>query len=470
MKTEQVDRGALRPSRPYEYMPASIDSTDKALTIGVRFEKNKKTSYEKNRNGIIMRFPDRTLYCFRSFMPSHDRMMDQKVDYVQEMDIFTNKGLLGEMGFKYAMVNASAVPSTYFYDNYDLEKQDLWPLIVSDSGGFQLHSGKEHFLNPHEIVKNHNRLCDIGIVLDLPLPHRFQKDLLLRAADMQKKNNAIFIKEKRKSLEFLNVFHGSTFYMRQKYRDIVEDSAMDRVALGGVKTLDLIPLALHTLFVVMNGRKYKQYHVLGVSGLERWVILSYIGHKKLAKLITSDSSSYIQCGINMQYFEPQKLLSTVHMGDYGRACNANRTLHCSCPVCNTIKYAHGMALTESIGFRGVLTHNLYTNRSYLDEIWELGAQPKQEILTYLRPYFNKKKLETIGLALQAVDMAIEDGVKKAAERYAPYLLDKYVGVEKKGLFNVEQDSKEDKKLFARFDGILSRYEAFHKSGKVPKAG
>lgn len=465
-KTSELEaRGATRPTRPYEYMPASIDSTDKAFSVGVKYEQNKKCTTEKVGNSMVMRFPDRTLYGFRSFMPSHDRCLDVKLDAVLEMDIFTNKSLLGEMGFKYSMVNAANVPSTYRPTDYDAEKQKLWPLIVADSGGFQLHSGAEEFLDPHEIVQNHNALCDVGIVLDLPLPHRFQKDLLPRAAKMQKQNNEIFLKEKRKSLEFLNVFHGSTFYLRQKYREQVENDKMTRVALGGVKTLDLLPLVLHTLFVVLNGRKYDQYHVLGVSGLERWIALSYIGHKKVAKLITSDSSSYIQCGINMQYFDPSKLLSTMTMGDYCRAANVQRVLHCSCPVCSTVKYAHAMGTDGSIGFRGILLHNLYTNRAYLDEIWELCAQPKKEIMSYLRPYFNPTKLKIIGLALQAIDMAIEESPEKAAAKYAPYLMDKFIGKSRSGLYQKEAlTSSEDKMLYERFDGVLTRYEKFHAQG------
>lgn len=460
--TDNASRGAPRPTRNFEYMPASIDSTDKGLSIGVKYEINKAFKSEKVKNGLLMRFPDRTLYCFRSFMPSNERMLDVSVDEILELDIFTNKSLLGEMGFKYSMVNSSAVPSTYLHENYDKETRKLWPLIVSDSGGFQLHSGAEEFLDPHTIVATHNKACDIGIVLDIPLPHRFQKDFLPRAAKVQKANTEIFLKDKRESLELLNVFHGSTFYLRQKYREVVEDKRMTRVALGGVKTLDLIPLVLHVLFVIMNGRKYEQYHVLGVSGLERWIALSYIGHKKLAKLITSDSSSYIQCGINMQYFEPNNLLSTLKLGDYARSANAHRTLHCSCPVCGTVKYAHALGLPDlSLGFRGILTHNLYTTRAYLDEIWALGALSKTEILTYLRSYFNSAKLKNIGLALQAIDMAVEESPQKSAAKYAPYLLEKFVGKERKGLFATDSRSKDDELLYKRFDGVLSRYEKFH---------
>jgi hypothetical protein len=462
VKIKTVKRGAQRPTRAFEFMPASIDSTDKAMTMGVKYESNKTIGIEKQGNSALMRYPDRTLYCFRSFMPSHERLLDVPLDETLEMDIFTNKSLLGEIGFKYSMVNSSAIPSTYLLENYDAEKQDLWPLIVSDSGGFQLHSGAEEFLDPNNIVASHNKACDIGIVLDLPLPHRFQKDLLLRAGKVQKMNTEIFLKQKRESLQFLNVFHGSTFYMRQKYRDLVEDERINRVALGGVKTLDLIPLVLHTLFVVMNGRKYDQYHVLGVSGLERWIALSYIGHKKLAKLITSDSSSYIQCGIKMQYFEPHRLLSTLHLGEYLWKTNKQRLLHCACPVCSMIKYSHALgSLDSAIGFRGVLLHNLYMTRAYLDEIWELGGQSKAEILTYLRPYFTSSKLKEIGLALQAIDMAVDESVEKAAATYAPYLLEKYVGKERKGLFTVDAATREDKMLYGRFDGVLKRYEKFH---------
>lgn len=443
-------------------MPASIDSTDKGISIAVKYEKNLENSIEKIPNGTRMRYPDRTLYGYRSFMPSHERVLNHPVDEILDMDIFTNKSLLSEMGFQFAMVNSSAMPATYLFKDHDKERKKDWPLIVSDSGGFQLHSGAEEFLDPNDIVDKHNRACDIGIALDLPLPHHFQKNLLLRAAAVQKSNTAVFLKKRRKSLQILNVFHGSTFYMRQKYRDVVEDDSINRVALGGVKTLDLIPLILHAIFVITKGKKYEQYHVLGVSGLERWILLSYLGHKKIAKLITSDSSSYIQCGIKMQYFEPHRLLSTLGLGDYLWQTNANRTLHCSCPVCSMLKYTEALGSLDSVvGFRGVLHHNLFLTRAYLDEIWELGALSKGEIMSNLRPYFNPAKLKEIGLALQAVDMALQDGVEVAAKKYAPYLLDKFVGVERKGLYATDQQDDGDKKRFNHFDGILKRYEKFH---------
>jgi hypothetical protein len=463
MKINKQDpnRGAERKTRQYEWMPASIDSTDKALSIGVKYEKNAKFEAVKHRSGIIMRFPDRTLYCLRSFVPSHERMIDVSLDEVVEMDIFTNKSLLGEMGFKYAMVNSSAVPTTYHYDDYDAESQKLWPLIVSDSGGFQLHSGAEEFLDPHEIVETHNKVCDVGICLDIPLPHKFQKDLLIRAAHVQKANTEIFLKHKRKSLSILNVIHGSTFYLRDKYREVVEDDRMDLCALGGMKTLDLIPLVLHMIHVMTSGKKYNQYHALGVSGLERWTALSYLGHKKIAKLITSDSSSYIQCGINMQYFEPKKLLSTLTMGDYCRKNNAQKLLHCSCPVCSVVKYAHALGLPDnSIGYRGIQMHNLYANRGYLDELWDLGAQTKEEILSYLRPYFNSAKLKNIGLTLSAIDMALEH---KAADKYAPYMNKKFIETERKGLFTVSANATDvEADKFKHFDNMIKRYEKFHK--------
>jgi queuine/archaeosine tRNA-ribosyltransferase len=469
--SKEKERGAPRPSRPYEFMPASIDSIDKGLSLGVKYEKNPEFKVERHANAMVARLPDRTLYCFRSMMPSYQRMIDKNVDEILDLDYYTNKGLLGEMGFKWAMVNSSAVASTYHYKDYDSEITDLWPSIVSDSGGFQLASGAEEFLDPHAIVGAHNSSCDVGIVLDIPLPHRFQKDLLLRAAQIQKKNNQIFLEDGRKSLQFLNVFHGSTFYMRQKFREVVETDDMNRVCLGGVKTLDLIPLVLHAIFVMTTGKKYDQYHVLGVSGLERWIALSYLGHKKIAKLITSDSSSYIQCGINMLMFDPEKLLGTVVLTEHALAARRSRALACSCPVCSTIKYVHGLGLAdESVGFRGLIGHNLFTTRSYVDEIWEVGGQTKQEIMTFLRPYYNASKLKTVGLALQAIDMALEEGVEKAAAKYAPYLLEKYIGKERKGLFNsTNTNSADDKKVFTRFDKVLKTYEDYHQ-GKTIKIG
>lgn len=454
--------------RPYSFMPASIDSTDNCLTLGVKYEKNKEYTHTKMGNSFKVTLPDRTLYLFRSFMPTTDRLLNLDIDEYVELDVFNNKSLLGEMGFDYAMVNSSAIPKTYLYDDYDSERKKLWPTIVADSGGFQLARGVVDFLSPLEIVNCHNKSCDAGMTLDIPMAHTLQKHFLERAAKVNLKNNKIFEKHKRKSLELINIFHGGTFYSRDKYREVVEDDSYDRVALGGVKTLELTPLVLQIIQAVTKGKKYKQYHVLGVSGLERWILLSYLGHKNIATQITSDSSSHIQSGINVQYFEPHQLVSINSIGDTARSSNIFRQLHCSCPACSLVKYVKPVGdQSFSLGNKMTVSHNLFMTKSYVDEIWELTKLPKKEILSSLRHIFKPAKLETISRAMSAVDVALQDSVEKSAEKYCPYLLKKYVETTSSGIYG-DTTTKVSKEAFDRTERVISTYETFHKTGTIPK--
>jgi tRNA-guanine family transglycosylase len=451
----------LRPDRKFEFSPASLDSSIKAFNLGVRYERNKKYSLEKTKNGVVIRLNDRTLYLMRSFQPSPERLFGHDYDEVISLDLLLNKDMLGNLGYNYMMVNAAEISSKYAYDDYDLEQTELWPHVLSDSGGFQLSTGALDFLDPEEIIEKHNRVCDIGIILDIPLPHKYQQFLLPRAARVQRANNQVLLKRKRKSLDLMNVIHGSSFYLRRKFRDVVEDDKITRVALGGVKTLDLVPLVMHTLMLTTEGKKYAHYHVLGVSGLERWVALSYLAHRLDVKLITSDSSSYIQSGINLQYYDPVRLLGIHDLRDgSNKLVRKAMTLPCSCTVCSLVR--HALALSDrnnSMNFTLVVAHNLIVSRSYIDEIWLLTKQTKKEILQFLQPMFSPAKLHTLNKALSAIDMGLEEGADKAAAKYAPFLLEKFPRRERTGLFL--SNDKPDTKQFKRFDKVIASYEKYH---------
>ncbi len=446
--------------RPYSFMPASIDTTDKALTLAVKYEKNKRYKVERQGNGLKVALPDRTLFVQRSFLPSNQKLIGVDLDEQLELDVFNDKNLIGNMGFEYAMVNSSAIPKTYSYADYDAEQTPEWPHIVADSGGFQLARGVVDFLDPKDIVTSHNGSCNSGMTLDIPMAHSLQKDFLIRAAKINALNNTIFQKHKRKSLELINIFHGGTFYSRDKYRELVEDDKYDRVALGGVKTLELIPLVLQIIQAVLKGKKYKQYHVLGVSGLERWVLLSYIGHKKIAKQITSDSSSHIQSGINSQYFSPSSLVKILALGDEARQHSVHKTLPCACPVCSLVKYLKPMGdISMALGNKATVSHNLFTTKTYVDEIWEMTKGTKKEILTYLSQYFKPSKIETISKAISAVDIALQESPEESAKKLCPYLLKKWVEPQSKGLYQIE--SKDTASKHAHLEKVISTYEKYH---------
>ena len=463
----------LRENRLYEYVPAAIDSLTKGLTIGVRFTSTKSKNIlhqhyrvTKVKNAVKVELFDREVYFMRASDDPKNRINAADFDTLLDLDFFSNKSLLSQAGYTFAMVNSHAVPKKYHID-YDYEKKEDWPEVIADSGGFQLRTGVADFLSPKEIVEAQGRICSIGISLDVPFPltHGSEVSLFRRAAFVQKWNNEVFKAHKTKNMKLMNVIHGPNFYLLDKYREVVEDEDIDRVAIGGVRKLELTPLVFRLMNVILKGKKYKQYHALGVSGLERWVLLCYLAHKKIAKLITSDSSSYIQCGINMQAFDNTRLCYSQDMRSATPDISQYRRLACSCPVCSTLEYAVlANDRANSMSFSALVAHNLFVGKSYLDEIYQLTSHSHKEILAYLSQHVTKQKLLTIQKAMHAVDMSLQDGLEKAARRYSPYLLSKdpTTHTNRNTIFQgVSVTTEATKKMRERVDFVLSQFEKFH---------
>ena len=463
-----------RANRGFEFVPAVIDNCVKGLSMGVRYEKNKRYELRRVKNGFEIALADRTLHLYRSFDFSKNRLFGADLDESVDLDILLNQDVLGEMGFNFSMVNAEAYPRKYDHDDYDAAATPMKTSIIADSGGFQLNQGVRDFIDPETIIKKQNRICDIGIVLDVPLSDQYQEQLLGRAARVQKGNTEILLKHKRKSLELMNVIHGSTFYLRRKYRDAVHDDRIDRAALGGVKHLDLVSMAMLIMQCALDKHSYKHFHILGVSGLEKWLVLCYMARKKVIDLITSDSSTYMQHAVNLQYFNPIRLAGVY---DFRNAFKSNAprwpaliyTSHqfvrkhlpmpCSCEYCSIMGSSLVISDTKNtLGGRLLVGHNLIVSHQWISQIWELAAQPKPEILKFLKTS-HSNKVNSVNKALSAIDAAVDSGPDKAAAKYAPHLLEKFLKGERRGLFAASK-SVPDTKEYKRFDTVLTRYEKF----------
>lgn len=95
------------------------------------------------------------------------------------------------------------------------------PMVVTDSGGFQIITQKVDYIDPLMLVDHYNRNSDIGVVLDIPTRSEAGKDLIKRTAKVQKKNLLTMLGAKRKDLELMNVVHGHDSEIRKMFRDIV---------------------------------------------------------------------------------------------------------------------------------------------------------------------------------------------------------------------------------------------------------
>jgi queuine/archaeosine tRNA-ribosyltransferase len=456
-------------TKKYSYVPAALDSSTRGFTLGVRYRKpdaDNKYKVTKVKNAIRIDLIDRQVYFLRSSKDPSHRLMALDMDEVLDLTFSANPSLLTKAGFDFAMVNSHSLPQKYYRDYAHEETKD-WPEIVADSGGFQLSTGTSDFLDPKAIVEAQNQICSIGISLDIPFPitHVSEVPLLRRAAHTQRLNNEVFKKHKRPGLKLMNVFHGPNFYLFDKYREVVEDSSIDRVALGGVRRLDLTSLALRILNATLKGPKYKQYHVLGVSGLERWVLLCYMAHKNIAKLLTSDSSTYLQCGATLQAFDPGRLCYSKSLQMIRPEVEQHQRLFCSCPVCSVLGYTSTMNdRSNPMGFQAAVFHNLFVGKNYIDEIYELTKLPLGEILKYLSKYSSHGKVQTMRNAMQAVDMALQDGLEKAAKKYSPFLLQKepYSPVRHAGLFKgVNVASKKSLDMRERIGKLLDKFDRYH---------
>lgn len=458
-----------RLDKRYEYVPAGIESHPKGLAIGVRYKKKISKDFiaatRKLGNGYEVELNDRFVFFLRANDKVEKRDIGLDLDEVVSYDFLGNRRSLKDMGYNYVMLNALTTPRKFHID-YDYEKTEDWPETIADSGGFQLRTGVSDFVGPEDTIKAQNNSSSIGISLDVPFPIFATEDvtLLARAAKVQRLNNKISDPLKRPSLSRMNVFHGPNLYLIDKYREVVEDENYDRVSIGGVRRLGTVPLVLRLMNVILKGKKYKHYHALGVSGTERWVALCYLAHKGLAPLITSDSSTYIQCAKNLQYYDNTKLHYSLDIRQSSKLVSRYSRLPCSCPVCSIVGSSVALTARENkMGFLGVCAHNLHVNRNYIDEIYELTKQPKAEIAAFLDKNMYLEKLGTTRQALDAIDMALQDGIEAAVKRHAPFLARKEPVVigQAGGLFSKVQVTPQITATRTRVDEILKRFEDYH---------
>jgi len=115
----------------------------------------------------------------------------------------------------------------------------------------------------------------------------------------------------------------------------------------------------------------------------------------------------------------------------------------------------------------MILHNLWVHARAIDELYELTAQPKKEILTYLKHYIGPAKLKDIMVTLNAIDLAVDESPEKAAKKHAPYLLEKFSmpeGAPMNSLFSKVDMTIADSKIAAaykRLNKVLETYERFH---------
>jgi queuine/archaeosine tRNA-ribosyltransferase len=342
------------------------------------------------------------------------------------------------------------------------------PKIISDSGGFQILTGKLDYIDPLEIITWYNKNVDIGIVLDIP-PWMTSKEVLLRMAKVQKKNTDILLANKEPHVELMNIFHGNTTEDRKMFRKIVEDPRIERLAIGGSYTKSILRSIYDLILIANTGKKYKQYHLLGVTNLLQLVAMMRLTHKGLIPHVTSDSSTHIQKAFLKEYLHQAHLTSNIVHLQIGRnhvyPSMGNR-LPCSCPLCSRVKYADVFSLLDGSAVNVALAfHNMYTYNEYVSRMRDVVGLPLKDLTDLIAKQLGSRHgiKEAID-ALKFIDLVEEEGLTKAAKKYEYFIEHNLIHQAEVSLFK-GVETADNSEFVARMDKVISRYESGEKEVK-----
>ena len=224
---------------------------------------------------------------------------------------------------------------------------------IQDSGGFQLFSGVQDFIDPKDLVRYHDRFADSGVGLDLPLSTIRDLSVLQGGARMLAANTEVMLKARKKPWQLMNVSHGLTPPLRAAWQKIALAEPGDSLCIAGLrgsidkKAVGANPTAVaaHLLVGMLHPNDYKHYHLLGLSSISGMILAALISNLH-QKVVTSDSTTYL----NGQQF-----------GNFGYnpiepATEHNyRRLECSCAVCAFVEYEYWMK--DNAYFMSI--HNAY---------------------------------------------------------------------------------------------------------------
>lgn len=237
--------------------------------------------------------------------------------------------------------------------------------VLQDSGGFQLVSGVEDFIDPLLVARKHTLYADSGVSLDLPVSGLTDKKFVLAAASMLVANTKKILENVPSQVRILNVCHGATIEIRSAFIDAVIKEPGHSLCIAGLRRAATntdaefdrsspVAFASHILFTLLKTEKiYQHYHVLGVATPWQMAIIALIANLH-QKIVTSDSASHslsAKSGLLLDYAQQQAFKNT------GYKINSYSQMYCSCPMCHELKdslwYKVGASWMPAI-------HNIYT--------------------------------------------------------------------------------------------------------------
>lgn len=476
---------------PCGYVPSRNDNT--AVWVRHKTSKEQETSVPKvtcaaTETGAYVDAPDREIYIDRAaHVSDNDRPL-------RNWDSCTSMSMLYHLGDDFPNDRLMINHTSFSARENELAIRAEWltdiqtkKTIICDSGGFQLRSGKEFWIDPEKLAVFYNDNVDQGVTLDIPIP-TFDRELLTRMLRVQKNNSKFLLKHISSDVQLANVAHGTDYddfmFVRER---LYEDPRMQILCIPSSVIIPDIKSIDRLCYHLTHGQEYKQYHLLGVYNMT-WLSLAikliYEYNKANNKdiLLTSDASSSIYSASALRYHKqvmPYKSVTRWPIGNMapviGKYNLPGKTLMCQCAACDAVKYMDAFAILGDINVACLLTrHNEIETINWTRLMCEAAAtMDLKDYLKFCLEQSNNKYRRSILEGFAYLEMFLQDGWEKTHARFKHKIATLYAArVDETVLFDTSHDgvmaNENVGALNQHLSDVLRRYERFYKTGKRPK--
>jgi queuine/archaeosine tRNA-ribosyltransferase len=469
---------------PYVYYPAGYGiPTDAMIGVWIKYVKSGSVKTEvlaRGKGWVHIRTPDRELLLDRNINEvGADRPMGGWHEFIP-LSLCNSVGSDLDLTDRY-MVNYTLHMNSKKIDAKLRSGQSLvkdGKIILSDSGGYQIITGKEAWIDPEKYGEWAAINVDQAVSLDVP-PYTYrEKEVMLRSANLQRKNSDLILEAaKGSNLQLFNVLHGLQSEHRDRFHDVVYDDRMTNLCVGGVYYGNVMHVVknLYALLTEKQFANYKQIHLLGVANPTALLAVIYMSSALRKRggrnvVVSSDATTPIHSAASRSFLLQSNHTKAIERVDFGRNLdhnypNAFRRIPCGCPACTALGSVDLLAHEGSSVVRGaLLAHNIgvmtnwtrvllrYAETLEFNDYKEIACQQASR---------NSSTRRTVTDMLNFAHLLVTEGKKEACRRYEAWLVDGIgtdVSAYDSSLVDFEVEDKSEIEANEKYEARVARYE------------
>lgn len=358
--------------------------------------------------------------------------MSSEVIYVPVMWMWNGRDYFRYQGNKLSWW----LPDAVFHHDYMLtsafyalndtptrESADIQPnnTLIGDSGGFQklsMEPKRTEHLTPENVIEWQQKVCNIGIVLDVPPTKEYTQMEYEKNLTITKKNsNKMRELHTNRNMKLFDVVHGrNPDDMKRWFRETTQEYDFDGYSLPSRFDIDRVALALGFAIENLKDEK-KPIHILGTSGFTSPVLLVWAS-QFFHNTLYYDSQSYLvgnKYRRYTNYFDLGSGYSFYRDGHEGAENESYRVkkVICPCPICRQLTDpSHLWNISEHNASGSIISiHNLFWQLNFTDTLEELIRYP-DEYLSFVRRNYNPHLMELIEFLNDTVEHGLDHSWSK----------------------------------------------------------